>query len=307
MIGITHIGSYIPKGRISNIERKTQFETDDNFIHNKVGIVNVSVKKTEEGTASMAVKAFEELEKKNSIDRKKIEVIILITQNPDSNIPHSSALVHAELNLPESCACFDVSLGCSGYVYGLSIAKSFMENNGFKHGLLFTSDPYSDIIDHEDKNTSMLFGDAATVTYLTDTPKYDLGKFTFGTIGKECETLICKNNKLHMDGRGVFNFAVKYIPVDFKHILEINNCLKESIDKFIFHQGSKYIIDTLTKRMDLDPSKVVFDIAEYGNTVSSSIPIILEKEMNRKSNKCIYICGFGVGLSWASNILYRTD
>ena len=199
MIGISSIGSYIPKDRISNLERKARFETDDNFIYHKVGIVNVSVKRPGEGTASMAIKAFKELEKKNPIDRSNIDAIILITQNPDFNIPHSSALVHAGLNLPESCACFDVSLGCSGYVYGLSVAKSFMQDNGFKQGLLFTSDPYSGIIDHEDKNTSMLFGDAATVTYLTDTPKYDMGKFTFGTIGKEYETLMCKKNKLHMN------------------------------------------------------------------------------------------------------------
>ena len=307
MIGITNIGTYIPKDRISNIDRKDQFETDDNFIFNKVGIKNISKMNSDEGTASMAVKAFQELHKKNSLNTDEIDIVILITQNPDSNIPHSSALVHSELNLPESCACFDVSLGCSGYVYGLSIAKSFMESNGFKKGLLFTSDPYSRIIDPDDKNTSMLFGDAATVTYLTGNPKYHLGKFTFGTIGKEYETLICNNNKLHMNGRGVFNFAARYVPIDFKHLLEKNNCQKDNINKFVFHQGSKHIIDTLTKRMNLDPGKVVFDITDYGNTVSSSIPIILEKEISDELNKCIYICGFGVGLSWSSNILYRSD
>lgn len=307
MIGITDIGTYIPEGRISNLARKEKFRSNDEFIFHKVGIANVAIKDPGEETSDMAVKAFHKLEHKRNIDKSLIQVVILITQNPDSNIPHSSATIHDRLNLHESCACFDVSLGCSGYVYGLSIAKSFMEDNGFSRGLLFTSDPYSKIIDPEDKNTSMLFGDAATVTYLTNNPKYTPGKFTFGTLGKDSEMLVCEDGKLKMNSRGIFNFAARYVPPDFNIILEKNHCDKENIDKFIFHQGSKYIIDTLIKRMGLDSEKVVFDATEYGNTVSSSIPIILEKEMNRKSNKCIYICGFGVGLSWSSNILYRTD
>lgn len=307
MIGVTDIGTYIPAGRISNLARKEKFDSTDDFIFHKVGISHVAVKDPGEDSSDMAVKAFHEMEIKSGIDRSLIQVVILITQNPDSNIPHTSAIIHDRLDLPESCACFDISLGCSGYVYGLSIAKSFMENNGFTHGLLFTSDPYSKIVDPEDKNTSMLFGDAATVTYLTDKPKYAPGKFTFGTLGKESEMLICENGILKMNSRGVYNFAARYVPSDFNRVLERNHCDKENIDKFIFHQGSKYIIDTLIKRMRLDSKKVVFDATEYGNTVSSSIPIILEKEMNKKSNKCIYICGFGVGLSWSSNILYRTD
>lgn len=307
MIGVTDIGTYIPEGRISNLARKEKFHSNDDFIFHKVGISHVAVKDPGEDTSDMAIKAFHEMVNEREMDRSLIQVVILITQNPDSNIPHSSAIIHDHLDLPESCACFDVSLGCSGYVYGLSIAKSFMENNGFTHGLLFTSDPYSKIVDPEDKNTSMLFGDAATVTYLTNKPKYVPGKFTFGTLGKEREMLVCENGTLKMNSRGIFNFAARYVPSDFNKLLERNHCDKEKIDKFIFHQGSKYIIDTLIKRMELYSERVVFDATEYGNTVSSSIPIILEKEMNRKSNKCIYICGFGVGLSWSSNILYRTD
>ena len=255
----------------------------------------------------LAISAFREHEKKCSFNGSIIYTVIFITQNPDLNIPHTSALIQSEFNLPESCACFDISLGCSVYVYGLSIAKSFMESNGLENGLLFTSDPYSKIIDPGDKNTSMLFGDAATVTYLSDKPKYTFGEFTFGTIGKESQTFFCENSLLKMNGRWIFNFAARYVPSDFKIVLTKNRCEKEDIDKFIFHQGSKFIIDTLTKRMQLDPGKAVFVITNYRNTVSSSIPIILEKEMNDPSNKCIYISGFGAGLSWSSNLLHRID
>jgi 3-oxoacyl-[acyl-carrier-protein] synthase-3 len=307
MIGITEIGSYIPTKRISNIERKEEFNTDEDFIFNKIGIVNVAVKELNENTSDLAVKAFKNLEKKITINKEDIEVALLVTQNPDSNIPHTSALIHGALGFPETCACFDISLGCSGFVYGLSVIKSFMEANGMKKGLLFTCDPYSKIIDPTDKNTALLFGDAATVTYLTYEPVYNIGNFTFGTIGKESSNLTCTNNVLSMNGRGIFNFAAKYVPADIKTLLEKSNLNIEDIDKFIFHQGSKYIVDTLIKRTGIDVKKVIFDIADYGNTVSSSIPIILEKILHDSNNKYIFISGFGVGLSWSSNVLINNS
>jgi 3-oxoacyl-[acyl-carrier-protein] synthase-3 len=302
MIGITEIGSYIPNKRLSNIERKEQFDTDEDFIYNKIGVSKVAIKDTDEDTSDLAVKAFQNLEKKITINRNEIEAVILITQNPNSNIPHSSALIHGALDFPEACACFDISLGCSGYVYGLSVIKSFMESNGMKKGLLFTSDPYSKIINPEDKNTALLFGDAATVSYLTNDPVYEFKDFTFGTIGKESSNLTCHNNVLSMNGRGIFNFAARYIPIDLKNLLSKSNLKLTDIDKFIFHQGSKYIIDTLIKRTGIDSHKVIFDITDYGNTVSSSIPIILQKILH-DGNQYLYISGFGVGLSWASGIL----
>jgi 3-oxoacyl-[acyl-carrier-protein] synthase-3 len=303
MIGITEIGSYIPDKRISNIERKAQFDTDEDFIFNKIGISKVAVKEVDEDTSHLAVRAFLNLEKKIPINRSEIEVAILITQNPDSNIPHTSALIHAALDLPETCACFDISLGCSGFVYGLSVIKSFMEANGMKKGFLFTSDPYSKIVDPKDKNTALLFGDAASATYLTNEPIYKTGNFTFGTIGKESSNLTCTGNVLSMNGRGIFNFAARYVPADLKQLLQKSNLQISDIDKFIFHQGSKYIVDTLIKRTGVDGNKVIFDIAEYGNTVSSSIPLILEKILHDSNNKYIFISGFGVGLSWSSGIL----
>ncbi|HVX26654.1 MAG TPA: ketoacyl-ACP synthase III [Parafilimonas sp.] len=303
MVGIKEISSYIPSKRVSNIERKETFSTDEDFILNKIGIVNVAVKENNENTSDLAIKAFRNLEKKIAINKEEIEVALLVTQNPDSNIPHTSAIIHGALDFPESCACFDISLGCSGFVYGLSIIKSFMESNRMKKGLLFTCDPYSKIIDPADKNTALLFGDAATVTYLTEDPAYTIGNFTFGTIGKESSNLTCTNNVLSMNGRGIFNFAAKYIPVDLKNLLQKNHLEIKDINKFIFHQGSKYIVDTLIKRTSIDASKVIFDIADYGNTVSSSIPIILEKILHNTNDKYILISGFGVGLSWSSNVL----
>ena len=253
------------------------------------------------------MKAFNDLQNKYPFDIESIEVLILVTQNPDSNIPHTSAVIHGEIGFSESCAAFDVSLGCSGFVYGLSVIKSFMEGNGLRKGVIITSDPYSKILNPEDKNTSLLFGDAATATLLSDSPKYLIGNGTFGTIGKERDNLKLENNYLIMNGRGIFNFVARYIPNDIDKLLIKNNLDKKDIDYFIFHQGSKYIIDTLIKRANLDHEKTINNIRQYGNTVSSSIPIILNDIIQKSEANKILISGFGVGLSWASNMLIKVN
>ena len=304
MIGIEAIGSYLPERKISNFDRKEEFDIDDTFIVDKIGIQAVTRKDENEETSDLCVKAYHNLKEKANFNPEEIEVIIVVTQNPDFNLPHTAAVVHKKIQLPENVASFDISLGCSGFVYGLSAIQSFMNSNGMKKGILFTADPYSKIIDSSDKNTSLLFGDAAAATLISDNPVFQSGKFTFGTIGEGYEELICSDS-LFMNGRSIFNFAAKYVPKDVKSVLEKNELNQDQIDTFIFHQGSKYICDTLIRRLKLDKNKVPFDVTHYGNTVSSSIPIILEKQISNLDNKAqnVLICGFGVGLSWSSTIL----
>ncbi|WP_303851742.1 ketoacyl-ACP synthase III [Seleniivibrio woodruffii] len=307
MIGITNVASYYAPDKISNYDRMEKFAINESFIEKKIGIKNVRVVDKSISSSDMCVLAYENLDKKVKIDKNAVDCLIVVTQNPDYNIPHTSAVVHGKLDMPESCACFDISLGCSGFVYGASVIKSFMEENGFRTGLLFTSDQYSRVIDPEDKNTSLLFGDAAAVTLFTDSPVYTLGKMSFGTIGKKYENLICRDGVLFMDGFEIFNFASAYVPLDFEKVLAVNGISAEDVDCFMFHQGSKFIVDTLRKKLGLSPEKVVFDIEDYGNTVSSSIPVMLEKVIDNKNINTIFISGFGVGLSWASGILNRVQ
>jgi 3-oxoacyl-[acyl-carrier-protein] synthase III len=304
MLGIEEIGFYIPAERISNYQRKEQFGIDDYFIEEKIGIKQVAVKGSDEDTSDLCIKAFDDLCVKNAVDRREIEALAVVTQNPDRNIPHVSAMVHGALNLPSQCACFDISLGCSGFVYSLSIFQAFMEANGMKKGLLFTADPYSKIIDPNDKNTSLLFGDAAAVTLISDSPRLISGKFTFGTLGTEHEKLMCNDDILFMNGRGVFNFAAKTVPGDIQLMASKNGVNLEDIDKFLFHQGSKIIVETIADKLSIPRAKAPYLIYDYGNTVSSTIPILLAGELNGEA-KTIAICGFGVGLSWASGLLKR--
>lgn len=304
MLGIKQIVSYLPQNKVSNYDKKEKFELDDDFIENKIGVKFHCVKEEDEKASDLCVKAYENLIAKENIDKDLIDCCIVVTQNPDFNIPHTSAIVHGKLDLPQECACFDIALGCSGYVYGLSNIISFMKNNGLKNGLLFTADPYSEIVDKEDKNTGLLFGDGATATLITEDGEFIPKDFSFGTNGSSYKELLCED-KLYMNGRAVFNFTATTIPKHIKALLEKNELIDNDIDKYVLHQGSKYIVDTIRKRLKVDESKVPFDMYEYGNTISSSIPIILEKELINIDNKRFVISGFGVGLSWGSAIIEK--
>jgi 3-oxoacyl-[acyl-carrier-protein] synthase-3 len=304
MLGIRQIASYIPQKKISNYNKKEQFELNDDFIENKIGVKTHALKESDEKASDLCIKAFENLITKQKVDKDNVDCCIVITQNPDYKIPHTSAIVHGKLGLSNECACFDISLGCSGYVYGLSIVISFMKHNSLRNGLLFTADPYSDIVNQDDKNTALLFGDSATVTYITEDGIYIPKAFSFGTNGKDYKELVCEE-KLYMNGRAIFNFTATTIPQHIQSLLEKHGYQDSDIDKYVLHQGSKYIVDTLRKRLKVDELKVPFDMYEYGNTISSSIPIILEKEMKNTALKRFVISGYGVGLSWGSAIIEK--
>ena len=304
MIGIESIAYYIPSSKRNNFDLMDKFQIDENFIKEKIGFEQVSTKDSNEEASDLCFKAWQNIPSNTREEiMNSIDCIVVVTQNPDSNIPHVSAKVHGMLELKESCACFDISLGCSGFVYALSVVESFVKENGMNKALLFTADPYSKIINPDDKNTALLFGDAASVTVIGSNPKFTTGKFNFGTIGKLHKELVCNNSELYMNGRSIFDFAARYVPKDVASILIKNNIEQEEIDLFLFHQGSKYIIDTIKKRLQLPEEKVPFLAGQYGNTVSSSIPIMLSNYMENREIENVLICGFGVGLSWASTIL----
>lgn len=305
MNGIEAIAVYIPEQRVSNLALMEKFEVDEAFLKDKIGVINRAVKDADDDTSDMAVKALERLLEQTGLAREAIELLVVVTQNPDSNLPHVSGLVHGKAKLSPDCAAFDVSLGCSGYVYGLSVLQSFLAGNGLSRGVLITCDPYSKVIDPADKNTVLLFGDAATATLVGPAPVLECGPFLFGTQGDMTGALVCKGGTLHMNAREVFNFAATTVPRHIEKLLNKANLTKDKVDCYLFHQGSRYIVETLAKRLGLDRDKVRMDIEETGNTISSSIPILLQRELMFKTTKTFVLCGFGVGLSWAGCVCKR--
>ena len=221
-------------------------------------------------TSDLAVAAVGALQAQHAFDMQDVECLIVITQNPDGfGLPHCSAIVHDKLGLPQTCAAFDISLGCSGFVYGLSAITAFMEQNGLTTGLLVTADPYSKVINDEDRNTSLLFGDGAAATLITDRPVWRAGKYVFGTAGKHRNALKVNDaRKLEMNGRTVFTFSATAVPPAIEKTLADNGLTIDNIDCVLLHQGSKFIVDTIAKRLDAE-EKTGFHAGEYGNTVSS--------------------------------------
>jgi 3-oxoacyl-[acyl-carrier-protein] synthase-3 len=308
MVGIKAIASYIPERRVSNVDRAEEVGKEVDFITGKVGFTSLQRKSDGEETSDLCVGAFDALLKKQpDIKREDIDCLIVVTQNPDGfGLPHTSAIVQHKLGLSENVAAFDVSLGCSGFVYGLDVIQAFMNAQGLQHGLLFTADPYSKVIDPLDYNTELLFGDAAAVTYIAAQPIFISRKSTFSTNARLSHSIKVNEDTraLSMLGNNVFKFAVTKVPAQIEQCLEQNGLEKSEVDLYLLHQGSKYIVDNLITALGVEADKAPFLAAEIGNTVSSSIPLMLEQYMET-GEKTILISGFGVGLSWATSILER--
>ena len=308
MIGIRSIASYIPEGRIDNIAQAQSFDRDEAFVDAKLGTRTLSVKAEGEETSDLSVRAVQSLLAKNpDLKLEDVQALVVVTQNGDAEaLPHTSAIVQHKLGLPTHAACFDVSLGCSGYVYGLYVLKGFMQALGLKNAILVTADPYSKIMDRSDRMTTLLFGDAATATWMSaDAPVWELGPARFGGDGAGAEYLVVKDGHFHMNGRQVFNFASLKIIPHMQEVLDELDMSMDDVDAFCLHQGSGAIVDAIAKRLGDNGSKVIKDMFGAGNTVSSSIPMLLEHYAFDGKWSNAMLSGFGVGLSWGSALLVR--
>lgn len=303
------IASYVPAGRLDNLPNCERFAIEPDFLDHKIGTRQVARMSAEEDASTMAVEAFRRLMQKTDLPPEKISCVMVCTQNPAHHgIPHTSAAVHREMKLADQVACFDISLGCSGFVYGLSVLAAFLEYNELDYGVLLTSDPYSPILDPDDKNTTLLFGDAATATLVTrrgDVAGWEIGKFAFSTRGHAGQAINNASGQLAMNGRAVFEFCLKEVPGQIRSLLSGAGLQPEQIDACVLHQGSKFIVDQIGRATGFRPDQVPLGLEGIGNTVSSSIPLVLEKSVLGSGARRVLLSGFGVGLSWASCLLER--
>jgi 3-oxoacyl-[acyl-carrier-protein] synthase-3 len=307
MLGINAIAGYLPENTISNLERCHAAGKTESFINNRIGFQRLTRKDVNDDTSDLCVKSFQRLLERGAVDKERIDCIVVCTQNPDGfGLPHTAAIVQAALGLSTKAAAFDISLGCSGYVYSLSLIQAFMRENDLVCGLLFTADPYSKVIDPSDFDTELLFGDAASVTLINGAPLFRTMKSVYGTNGSLAHSIRIdkETGKLKMLGNNVFKFTMTVVPEQVQMCLGRNEIGKDEIDLFLFHQGSKFIVDNLVRRLDIPPNKAPFLATNCGNTVSSTIPLMLETYL-RSPAKRILISGFGVGLSWGTTILER--
>ncbi len=306
MIGVQAIASYTPSNVRDNFSQAEQFGKEEQFVRERIGAMQLPIKDSDVETSDLASNAIEHLLNQTGVPAGNIECLVVCTQNPDGcGLPHTSAIVQHKVGLSNRVAAFDISLGCSGYIYGLAVVKGFMQDAGLSKGILVTADPYSKILDFDDVNTSMLFGDAATATLLSTEPVYNIGQPLLGTDGSGASFLFNNDGRLYMNGRQIFNFAATRVPSQILALLEREEMNADDIDQFVFHQGSRYIVSTLAKRLKIPEVKAPVCLEKTGNTVSSSIPLILEQSIQDSELNRILLSGFGVGLSWGSTILTK--
>jgi len=319
---ITGIETYLPEN-FENIESLSadnpDWEVDKILL--KTGIKKRWITDKNETSLDLATKAALKLLKK--FDSKKIDTLILVTQTPDYFLPTSACILQDRIGLSKNTKCFDVNQGCSGYIYGLSIASSYIESNMSENVLLVCAETYSKFINSNDRTNRPIFSDGASATLVTKSKENDIRSFIFGTDGSGSESLIVKEGaaksnfktttekpELFMNGASVFLFTLSVIPGHIKSLLSLEKLNKNDVSMFFFHQASKLVIDNLIKTIDLDKDKTFCNFELKGNTVSSTIPIALEEANNQKKitkNDLLVLSGFGVGLSWGSCIVKWHD
>jgi 3-oxoacyl-[acyl-carrier-protein] synthase III len=249
-----------------------------------------------------------------------IDLLILVTQSPDYVLPTSSCILQDQLGLSNSCMAFDVNLGCSGFIYALSIVGGLIESGVASKGLILCADTYSKYISKNDRTCRPLFSDGAAATLVESSEIDCIGPFEMGTDGSGYDRLIVKHSgarkadplneacrgSLEMSGGDIFLFTMRVVPPCINKLLDRTGLKLEKIDLIVFHQASKLVIDNLIRIMSLDMKKVFTNYENIGNTVSASIPIALKDANTQgrlKNGDTVIIVGFGVGLSWGATLI----
>ncbi len=326
---INCISYYLPEKILTNSEISLKHpEWDADKISLKTGIYERHISGNNEYASDLAINACNSLFEENNIDRNTIDFILYCTQSPDYFLPTTACYLQNKLNIPTSSGALDFNLGCSGYIYGLSLAKGLIMSEAASNVLLITSETYSKFIHEDDKSNKTIFGDAATATLISSKiGEFEICNFDFGTDGSGFENLIVKNggiknrnNKgfdqldndskyirnddfIFMDGPSIFSFTSNSVPKLVNQVLLKNNIIFDKINYFLFHQANKFMLDFIRKKIKIPDDKFIYCLEKYGNTVSNTIPIALKEEcLNRKKGN-ILLAGFGVGYSWGGCII----
>lgn len=325
---IKAISYYLPEKVLDNKKINEDFpEWSIDKISSKTGIYERHISDENEFTSDMAVTVSKKLFDEHNISPNDIDFVLLCTQSPDYFLPTTACLVQNRLNIPTTAGALDFNLGCSGYIYGLAIAKGLISANIAKNVLLITSESYTKFIHPKDKSNRTIFGDGASATLISTDGFAEILDFELGTDGSGAENLIVKNgavrhpdlngvdisdefnnikndNYLFMNGSEIFSFTSASIPPLVNKTLEKNKLYIEDINLFILHQANKFILNNLRKKIKIPEDNFYIFLENCGNTVSSTIPIaITEAKKENKLNGNILLCGFGVGYSWGSCII----
>lgn len=282
-------------------------EWTEDKIFSKTGIRCRHVVAPGQGAFDLAESACRALFQNEAVDPAEIDFILFCTQSPKYRLPSSACLLQHRLGILKTAGALDYDLGCSGFVYGLSLAKGLVRGGMAKSILLVTAETYTKYIGEADKSTRTIFGDGAAATLIDGVTADLIGEFSFGTDGSGADKLILRDGEsLHMDGPDIFNFTLDVVPRTMDEVCAKNGITRDQVDLFVFHQANKFMLDTIRKVNFIPKDKFYVDLEDTGNTVSSTIPIALKRASDNgilRKNMKVMLLGFGVGLSWAGTLI----
>ena len=329
LVKISNIEYYLPGKIITNDQLAKQFPAwSSDKIEKKIGIRERHIVKEDETALDLALEAGKKILK--NYDKDKVDFLLFCTQSPEYYLPSGACILQDRLGLKTDIGAFDYNLGCSGFIYGLAMAKSLINSNIAKNILLITSETYTKHIYPKDKSNRTIFGDAAAAVIIEKSEEEQIGEFVLGTDGSGYKNLIVPNgglrnrynsnakeiddgsgnirtnNNLYMDGPEIFNFTIKAVPKVVSETLEKNNITLDKIDYVIFHQSNKYMNEYLRKKINIPKNKFCENLLLKGNTVSTTIPIAIKDSLDNnfvKKNDKVLLVGYGVGYSWGGTII----
>ena len=323
------IECFLPEKVLTNKELSQEFpDWDSVSFEKKIGIRNRHIVEDNETALDLAYQA--SLKVLANYDKSKIDFVLFCTQSPDYFLPTSACILQSKLNLSNRCGALDFNLGCSGYIYGLSIVKGLLASGVAKHILFVVSETYSKHIHPKDRTNRSIFGDASAATIYEEKDLSKLGSFILNTDGNGYEKLIVKNgglrnkydcfvqnkeygtgnvfsdNHLYMNGPDIFNFTIEEVPQLVEDTLIANSIDKNEVDFFVFHQANLFMLNFLRRKIKIPKDKFLINMKETGNTVSATIPIVLSDALKYKvitKGDKVMLVGFGVGLSYGATII----
>jgi len=327
-VRIAGISACVPRHSVSNWDYDWISERERKLLVRTTGIQNRRVAQAHQCVSDLCVAAAERLLTELAWDKSEIEVLILVSQTPDHLMPATSIMVQDRMGLPKSCMALDINLGCSAYVYGLSVISGLLGNSGLKKGLLLVGDVITKTLSLQDKSTSPIFADAGSATALEFAPDAPPIHFNLQSNGAGAEAIMVKEggmrnpityksleviehapgicragNQMGMDGLQVFNFALREVKPNVEALLAYIQKEKTDFDYFVFHQANLLLNESIRRKLKLPKEKVPYALAEFGNTSAATIPLVMVSrlgEVLQSRPLSLILSGFGVGLSWGS-------
>lgn len=335
-IALTGLAACVPKEIINNYEYTEHFPKEDvKNIVDKIGIYERRFAPEGVCASDLCYAAAEKLIADLEINKSEIDVLIFVSQTPDYRMPATSVILQNRLNLNKQTMAFDISLGCSAFIYALSVAYSLVNSGNIRKVLILDGETRSRAYHPQNRKVAFLFGDGGVAAIVekkegvgssffslnSDGAREDLIKIKSGGYRNPSsaesvkERIIDEHGNVTtdehgtMDGADVFNFVLMEVPKDIKKVLKAADTTKEELDYFVFHQANSFMNGYLAKKLKLDTEKVPSCIAKFGNTSSVSIPLTIASQLQGKlsGKKKLFLSGFGVGMSWASSVLPVQD